>query len=49
VTKEDLLAALLDFIEKHEAVSSASRVDGEDAIGLTLTGGEEYFLELTAT
>jgi hypothetical protein len=46
MTQEDLLAAILDFVKKHEGVASASRIDGEDAIGVELTEGDEYFVEV---
>lgn len=46
MTKDELLDQLLAKIKEIEAVESASRIDGEDAIGVEMNDGAEYFIEL---
>lgn len=46
MTKDDLLNELLGSVKSYEGVESASRIDGEDAVGVELTDGSEYFIEI---
>jgi hypothetical protein len=44
MTREELIEQVESFLHDPDGVESASRVDGEDAIGVELTGGQMYFL-----
>lgn len=46
MTQEDLLNQLLTFCKNHPDIESADRVDDEDAIGVELRDGTEYFIEI---
>jgi hypothetical protein len=46
MTKEELIEQVESFLRDLDGVESAGRVDGEDAIGVELTGGEMYFLAI---
>lgn len=45
---EDFLQALLDWVKSDPNVRSASRIDGETAIGIECEDGSEYFITIEA-
>lgn len=47
MTKEELLTALADLAGRLTGVLSAGRVEGEDAMGIEMEDGTEYFLTIT--
>lgn len=46
MTKDQLIEAVEAFLKGHEAIESASRITDEDAIGIELRDGTEYFIEI---
>lgn len=43
---EELLSDVLEHVRRRSDVSSASRVDGENAIGLEDVDGDEVFITI---
>jgi hypothetical protein len=46
MTKEKLIDMLLDACTRNDQIESAGRIDNEDAIGVELTDGEQYFISI---
>lgn len=46
MTQEELTAMILDACKKHEGVASASKIDGDYAIGVEVDNGDEYFITI---
>lgn len=46
MNKDELLDDLVKHLSRRDDVASAGRVDGEDAIGIEMEDGAEFFLSL---
>lgn len=46
MNKEDLIKLIESALNAHVQIASFSRIDGEDAIGVETSAGDEYFITI---